>query len=136
MLSMEERNQLIEKHFGHVKTIAKRMVSSGIPECEYDDLVQEGILGLIEAIERYDDERDTSLIIYCEFRIKGAMLDYLRGIDFNPRRSRERSRKRENDIQLFKETYLRCPTWNEMAEFLKMPIEEYIETYYKYEDLR
>ncbi|MCK5610413.1 sigma-70 family RNA polymerase sigma factor [Candidatus Pacearchaeota archaeon] len=136
MLSIDERNNLIEQHFGHVKVIARRMVSSGIPECEYDDLVQEGVIGLIDAIERYDDERDTTLIGYCEFRIKGAMLDYLRGMDVNPRRAREKSRKREHDIQRFKETYYRCPTWNEMAEFLDISIEEYIDTYYKYEDFK
>ena len=125
MFSIEDRNALVEKHFGKIKTIARRIVSNGVPDSEYDDLVQEGVIGLMSALDRFDDTKETSIIQYCEFRIKGSMLDYLRKQDITPRGVREKIRQRDLDIQRYKVEFKQVPTQLEMAEFIEMDIEEY-----------
>ena len=97
----------------------------GVPDSEYDDLVQEGVIGLMSALDRFDESKEISIIKYCEFRIKGSMLDYLRKQDVTPRGIRERIRQKELDIQRYKDEFKQQPTRSEMADFLEMDCEEY-----------
>ncbi len=89
----KERDQLILKHLGQVKILARR-ISNKIPaSVEYADLVSAGILGLIEAIEKFDPMREIKFKTFAEYRIQGAMLDSLRNLDWAPRGLRVKHKK-------------------------------------------
>ena len=76
------RNQIISEYLPYVNRIVNRIATHLPPTVETDDLVNVGIIGLIQAIERYDPTRDNKFMTYAVFRIKGAVLSELRSRDF------------------------------------------------------
>ena len=80
----EERDQLIMEHLPQVKLIARR-IHERLPESiSLDDLISTGIVGLISAIDRFDSSHNVKLKTYAEYKIRGAILDSLRGLDWAP----------------------------------------------------
>jgi RNA polymerase sigma factor for flagellar operon FliA len=79
------RTQIIEDYAGLVRLVARKVACHLPPWIELDDLIGAGILGLIEAIDRFDPTRDNGFKTYAEHRVRGAMLDYLRDLDWLPR---------------------------------------------------
>lgn len=94
----ESRDDLILQHFGMVQRVAARMSSRYPSSVEVDDLVSIGTLGLIDAANRFDAERNATFTSYALIRIKGAIVDELRKQDWVPRTVRARNR----DIELAK----------------------------------
>lgn len=88
--SAETRDRLIEKYAPFVKYIAGRVVMNLPPNVEFDDLVGYGVFGLIDAIEKYDPSRNIKFKTYAHQRIRGAMIDELRAIDWTPRSVRQK----------------------------------------------
>lgn len=88
-----QRDQLILEYLPYVKRIVYRMATHLPREVELDDLINAGIIGLIQAIERFDPERGNKFITYAVFRIKGAVLSELRSRDFLSRTSRSQIRE-------------------------------------------
>jgi len=85
------RDELILEHYPMVRRVAYRMVSR-YPSCvEVDDLVSIGVQGLIEAVDRYETDRDASFAAYARIRVKGTILDALRESDWVPRSVRDRN---------------------------------------------
>ena len=86
------REALILEHLPQVRLIARRM-SDRLPEhVNFDDLVSAGTIGLIAAIDRFDGSQGVKLKTYAEYKIRGAILDSLRELDWAPRRQRRRAR--------------------------------------------
>ena len=84
------RNKMVEAYLPLVKSIAAKLCSATPANIEYDDLVSTGLLGLISAIENFDPNRNVKFSTYSRRRIKGAMLDELRKLDWVPRHTRRR----------------------------------------------
>src|SRR5947209_4898363 len=94
----QERERLILEHLPQVRLIARR-IHERLPESvSLDDLVSTGTLGLIAAIDRFDPTHNVKLKTYAEYKIRGAILDSLRGLDWAPRQQRKRAKLIESAI--------------------------------------
>src|SRR5207237_6382841 len=90
-LSEEERERLILEHLPQVRLIARR-IQERLPEnISLEDLVSTGVVGLISAIDNFDPSHNVKLKTYAEYKIRGAILDSLRGLDWAPRQKRRKS---------------------------------------------
>jgi RNA polymerase sigma factor for flagellar operon FliA len=126
-LSAEDREQLILEHLPQVRLIARR-IHDRLPESvSLDDLVSTGIVGLIAAIDRFDSSHNVKLKTYAEYKIRGAILDGLRGLDWAPRQHRKRSKQIEAAICRAEQLLHRSPSEEEIAVQLGLTIEEYHE---------
>ncbi|MCK4487838.1 MAG: FliA/WhiG family RNA polymerase sigma factor [Desulfobacterales bacterium] len=93
-----ERDALIVKYAPLVKYLANRMAIRLPPSVSVDDLISAGIIGLLDAIEKFDPSKEVQFKTYAEFRIRGAILDELRSMDWVPRSIRKKVREIENAI--------------------------------------
>jgi len=119
------RDRLILAYSPLVKYVAGRM-SSGLPaHIEEGDLVSYGLLGLIGALERFDLSRNIKFETYAVSRIKGAIIDELRALDWVPRSVRSWARKVEAAITELENELSRAPTDEETAERLGIGVDEY-----------
>lgn len=114
------RNALIEQYLPLVRYHAERVWSRLPDEVDLDDLVSSGIFGLMDAIDAYDPERGVKFETYCVPRIRGAMLDELRSMDWVPRLVRSRARKLSEANKELSNKLGRMPTQEELASHLKM----------------
>ncbi len=118
--SPQARDRLIVHFSPLVKYVAGR-VSVGLPQnIEQADLVQYGIFGLIDAIEKFDPDRRIKFETYAIARIKGAIIDELRSIDWVPRSVRAKARAVEKAYAKLESTLMRSPTDAEVAAEMKM----------------
>jgi RNA polymerase sigma factor for flagellar operon FliA len=90
-----------------------------------DDLISAGVVGLIAAIDRYDASHDVKLKTYAEYKIRGAILDSLRGLDWAPRQQRKRAKLIEAAIASLEQLHHRMPTEEEIAAQLALSVPEY-----------
>ena len=118
------RDRLILTYAPLVKYVAGRL-GSGLPShVDESDLVSYGLLGLIDAIARYDPNRDVKFETYAIQRIRGAIIDELRSMDWVPRSVRSRARDIEKAIAQLEAQLLRAPTDEEIAKKLGVSEEE------------
>jgi RNA polymerase sigma factor for flagellar operon FliA len=123
----EARERLILEHLPQVRLIARR-IHDRLPESvSLDDLISTGIVGLISAIDRYDPAHNVKLKTYAEYKIRGAILDGLRGLDWAPRQQRKKSKLIESAIAAAEKKLHRTPTEEEIAEELSLTMDEYHE---------
>jgi RNA polymerase sigma factor for flagellar operon FliA len=94
--SPEIREKLVLRYVSLVKYVAGRLAIGLPPSVQADDLISSGILGLMDAIDKYDLERDTRFETYAVTRIRGAILDELRALDWIPRSTRQKARRLES----------------------------------------
>src|SRR6266849_6334587 len=126
-LSAGEREQLILDHLPQVRLIARR-IHDRLPESvSLDDLVSTGIVGLISAIDHFDSSHNVKLKTYAEYKIRGAILDNLRGLDWAPRQQRRRSKQIEAAISAAEQRLKRSPSEEEIARELGLSLEDYHE---------
>lgn len=124
--SAESREELILHYAPLVKYVAGR-VSSGLPSTvEFGDLVSYGVFGLLDAIEKYDPEREIKFETYALARIKGAIIDELRADDWVPRSVRFKAREIERAYVSLESELRRIPTDEEVADRLGLTMEEYV----------
>ena len=97
-LNQAERRALIVEYSPLVKFLANRMAMRVPPSVSLDDLISAGIMGLLDAIDRFDSSRDVQFKTYAEFRIRGALLDELRNMDWVPRSTRKKIHDMEKAI--------------------------------------
>lgn len=124
-LTAEVREQLILEHLPQVKLIARRIHDRLPGSVSLDDLISTGVIGLIAAIDRYDATHDVKLKTYAEYKIRGAILDSLRGLDWAPRQQRRRAKLIESAIASLEQRYQRTPTEEEIAAHLGLSVAEY-----------
>ncbi len=126
-LASGERERLILDHLPQVRLIARR-IHDRLPESvSLDDLVSAGTVGLISAIDRFDPTQNVKLKIYAEYKIRGAILDSLRGLDWAPRQQRKRAKMIEAAISTAEQRLHRSPTEEEIARELGLEMSEYHE---------
>ncbi len=118
------RDRLILTYAPLVKFVAGRLGSSLPSHVDEQDLVSYGLLGLIGAIERYDPDREIKFETYAIARIKGAIIDELRSLDWVPRSVRSRAREIERAIVELERTLMRAPTDEEIATKVGISVDE------------
>lgn len=91
----DTRDALVEAHLPQVKFIAERLAAKLPPSVDRDDLIGAGVLGLLDAVDKFDASRGVQFKTYAELRVRGAMLDCLRALDWAPRTLRQRAREVE-----------------------------------------
>ena len=124
-MSENERERLILEHLPQVRLIARR-IQERLPEnISLDDLVSTGVIGLISAIDHFDPTHNVKLKTYAEYKIRGAILDSLRGLDWAPRQKRRQSKQIEAAIAVAEQRLQRTPNEEEIAEQLQISIDEY-----------
>lgn len=114
--SLALREELILRYLYLVKYVAGRVAISLPPNVEFGDLVSYGILGLFDAIEKYDPEHGNKFETYGVSRIRGTIMDELRKLDWAPRLLRKRARELDRKVQLLGERLGREPTDDELAK--------------------
>ena len=114
------RNFLMERFLHIVKYNAERIAAKLPDEIDNDDLMSAGIFGLMDAIDAYDLGRGVKFETYCAPRIRGAILDELRSMDWVPRLVRSRANKLDRLSRVLEAQFGRTPTEGEMANQLKM----------------
>jgi len=117
-VSNDLRDQLLLDHLPQVLYIARRIHDRLPPQVSIQDLVQCGVLGLMDALRKYDANKNVPLRHYAEFRIRGAILDSLRQCDWGPRALRRTARKIEEAIFNCKVKLGRDPSEPELAAVL------------------
>ena len=90
---LERRDDIISENMPLVRQVAQRFHVGPSSPVEMSDLMQLGVIGIIDACEKFDDKKGTSFQSYARFRIRGAILDGLRHIDFLPRSVRRKRRE-------------------------------------------
>jgi RNA polymerase sigma factor FliA len=118
------REEIVHKYLHLVKYVAGRISVNLPPNIELNDLINDGILGLIDAIEKYDDARGVKFETYAITRINGAILDALRSLDWVPRAVRQRARELERAYQELEAEHGRIPTNEELAAKLGVSLKE------------
>jgi len=121
----EAKKRLIEQYLNLVDYVTGRL-AIGLPRnVSKDDLTSYGIMGLIDAVEKFEPERGLQFETYASWRIRGAILDGLRQADWVPRSVREKARKIEEAYQLLEQKHLRSVTDREISEYLQVSVEEF-----------
>jgi len=126
-ISAEERERLILEHLPQVRLIARRIHERLPDNISLEDLVSTGTLGLIHAIDRFDPTHNVKLKTYAEYKIRGAILDSLRGMDWAPRQQRKQSKQIEQAIANLEQKLQRMPSEEEIAAELNLSLSEYYE---------
>ncbi|MDY6851385.1 MAG: FliA/WhiG family RNA polymerase sigma factor [Thermodesulfobacteriota bacterium] len=124
-LTKEERNEYIEKYSPLIRYISDRIAARLPAHVSRDDLVSSGILGLIDAVDKFDPKRKIMFKTYAEFRIKGAMLDELRSMDWVPRSVRRKSSQVEKAFHTLEASLGRPAVDEEVAESLGLSMTEF-----------
>ena len=121
---LDLRNQLMERYFPLVKYNGERIWQRLPDGVELDDLISAGVFGLMDAIDAYDMSRGVKFETYCVPRIRGAMLDELRSMDWVPRLVRSKASKLNVATKQIETKLGRAPTQQELAEKLEISIPE------------
>jgi len=123
-LEPEERDRLLMEQLPEVHYIARRIHDRLPRQVPFEDLVQAGTVGLIEAIHKYDPSKHVLLKTYAKFRIRGAILDSLRNLDWSPRTLRRKARELEDAHVRLRARLGRPATESELAAELGMSLED------------
>ena len=121
----ELQEKIVIKYLKLVHYLAHRLVSFSTSTLDRDDLYSAGVIGLLEAIERFDLSKDVSFKTFATLRIKGAIIDEIRRFDWVPRTVRKKSKMLDATIHKLFSLYNRLPTDREIAEELELTLEEY-----------
>ncbi|MBY0470315.1 FliA/WhiG family RNA polymerase sigma factor [bacterium] len=119
------RDKLIVEYAPLIKYIAQKIAARLPANIELDDLISSGVIGLMDAIEKYDSSRDNKFKTYAEFRIRGAILDELRAQDWVPRSVREKAKQLERAFSKIEQSKGRQATDEEVCEELGLSQEDY-----------
>lgn len=118
-------NALVEQYLPLVRTVVGRLAMTLPDHVDQDDLNSAGLVGLLQAMRNYDPGCGTSFETYARVRIRGAMLDELRRMDWVPRTIHEKARKLQTVLGELEQKLGRAPTEEQMAKALNMSVEEY-----------
>lgn len=123
-----DRNQLVQRYVPLVKRIAYHLMARLPANVLFDDLVQNGMLGLLDAFDRFEEGFGAQFETYATQRVRGAMLDGLRESDWLPRNLRRELRRIESAIKELEHANGRVPSERELAEALGMSLADYQKT--------
>jgi len=123
--SATERDLLLMEHLPTVRYLARRIHERLPQHVELDDLVSAGVVGLIDAFSKFDHNKKVQFKSYAQFRIRGAILDSLRTLDWSPRELRRKGRAVEEAIRAVTQRVGRAPSEQEIAREMELPLSEY-----------
>ena len=127
-ISPKNSDQVIKEYAPMIKYVANRIALRLPPHIEVDDLISVGVLGLIDAIEKFDSARGAKFKTYAEFRVRGAILDELRSLDWVPRSVRKKATDLDNICQSLQAKLGRPPEDEEIAAEMGLSLEEFFVT--------
>ena len=123
----EQENSLVEQHLPLVRTVVGRLAMTLPSHVNVDDLYSAGLVGLLNAVRRYNPKSGCSFESYARVRIRGAIFDELRRLDWVPRSVHEKARKIEKVMQELTQRHARAPSSAEMAGALRISEDDYEE---------
>ncbi|HUD24000.1 MAG TPA: FliA/WhiG family RNA polymerase sigma factor [Acidobacteriaceae bacterium] len=123
--SVPERDRLLLEHLPTVRYLARRIHERLPQHVELDDLVSAGVVGLIDAFSKFDHSKQVQFKSYAQFRIRGAILDSLRTLDWSPRELRRKGRAVEEAIRSVTHKLGRAPAEPEIAREMEIGLSEY-----------
>jgi RNA polymerase sigma factor for flagellar operon FliA len=118
------REQIVLEHTPLIRYIVNRIAVRLPSHIDLDDLHNTGVIGLMDAIEKYDPEKNCKFKTYAEFRIKGAILDQLRSLDWVPRSVRQKGRRLERAYGEVEQRLGRAATEDEVADSLGLQLDK------------
>ena len=124
MLGIDAQKSVAD-HAQLVKRLAYQLAARLPSSVQVDDLIQAGMMGLLDALQGYDDQQGAQFETYATQRIRGAMLDELRDADWAPRSVRKQAREIENAIHQLQQTLGKAPSEAQIAESMGVPLTEY-----------
>lgn len=122
--SPEAKEKLIIHYVELVKVISGRMFSTYSAHIEFDDIVSYGVLGLIDAIEKFDSEKNVKFETYANFRIKGSIIDQIRALDWIPRSKRQKFKALDETMNRLQNEYGDTLNDNIIADEMGMTTDE------------
>ncbi|RKX22780.1 MAG: RNA polymerase sigma factor WhiG [Candidatus Zixiibacteriota bacterium] len=120
----EDRRTLLNKYVPLVRNVAMRMAMGFPRSVELDDLISTGVIGLVDAFKHFDPDRGVKFETYAVPRIRGAILDELRALDWVPRSTRAKARGMERAYMVLEDKLGRPPEKMELAKYLEITLEE------------
>src|SRR5271154_5214278 len=123
--SATDRDLLLMEHLPTVRYLARRIHERLPQHVELDDLVSAGVVGLIDAFSKFDHTKKVQFKSYAQFRIRGAILDSLRTLDWSPRELRRKGRAVEEAIRATTQRVGRAPAEQEIAGEMELSLGEY-----------
>ena len=124
-LTQANRDRLILENMNTVRIIARRMHDRLPKHVELEELVSAGVIGLIDAVDKFDHSKQILFKSYAQFRIRGAILDALRTLDWSPRELRRKARAIEEVIRTLTAGLGRSPSEQEIAQNMALSLDEY-----------
>jgi RNA polymerase sigma factor for flagellar operon FliA len=121
----DQQEQVVLDHLPLVRFIARRIHERLPRHVPMDDLYSAGVVGLLDALDKFDSSKDIKFRSYAQFRIRGAILDSLRNLDWSPRELRRKARAVEDAIQILTAQFRRSPTETEIAQQLHIDLGAY-----------
>ena len=121
----EEFQQIVLEQMPQVKYIARRIHEHLPQHVPFEDLLQAGMVGLIDALNKFDSEKNVKFASYAKFRIRGAILDSLRELDWSPRDLRRKSRQIDTVMQKLQAELGRSVAEPELAKAMGLSLEEF-----------
>ena len=125
-----QAGDLLIKKYKPLVSYHVQRIGAGLPKnVSRDDLVSLGMMGLFDALNKFDINRDLKFDTYASFRVRGAIIDGLRKEDWLPRSAREKAKKLESQVELLEQKLMRHATPEELAEHMNVPVDEVYQTY-------
>ncbi len=124
-LTLDQRNTLVENHLSQIRFIAERIAVRLPFRVEIHELINVGVLGLLDAVDKYDPSRGVQFKTYAELRVKGAILDSLREQDWAPRSLRRKGREVQSAYAQIEKKQGRPATEEEVSQALNIPLIEF-----------
>lgn len=124
-MTQKQKDSLIKEYAPLIKFIAQKIAVRLPSNIELDDLISAGVIGLMDAIDKYDPSRDNKFKTYAEFRIRGAILDELRAQDWVPRSIRDKAKLLDKTMVQLEADLGRAPSDEEVAKQLNINIDEF-----------
>jgi len=124
-ITAENREEVIIRYSPMIKYVANRIAMRLPPHIEVDDLISVGVLGLMDAISKYDSSRGAKFKTYAEFRVRGAILDELRAMDWVPRSIRQKASSVDKVVQSLQVKLSRSPEDEEVAKEMGISLEQF-----------
>lgn len=123
------KEAIVKEYLPLVTRLARDLKVNLPHNVEIDDLIQEGVIALLQAVDKYDPRQGATFKTYVYSRIKGAMIDYLRKLDYLPKNVRQDIKRLDKEIADFYAKNQRLPTFEELAEILGMTVGEVQQVY-------
>ena len=127
-ITTENREEVIKRYSPMIKYVANRIAMRLPPHIEVDDLISVGVLGLMDEISKYDSSRGAKFKTYAEFRVRGAILDELRSMDWVPRSIRQKASQVDKVVQGLQAKLRRTPEDEEVAKEMGLSLDQFHET--------